>query len=66
MNNTYNYLDVVCINTRENFRLPIVGERYIIDRLSIWIDKCGNSYGYVYDKYFNRIGEMKLSLFSCI
>ena len=60
------YLPVVCITIRESRPDQIkVDNEYMIDRLSIWIDRDGDSYGTVYDLNNNRVGEMMLSHFRC-
>lgn len=60
------YLPVVCISVRESIPDQIkIDEEYIIDRLSVYLDMDGDSYGMVYDLSMNRIGNMKLSHFRC-
>jgi len=59
-------LPVKCISVRESNPDQIkIGERYEIDRLSIWIDGDGDAYGVVYFKG-RRIGDMLLKHFSCL
>lgn len=60
-------LPVKCISIRDTMPEQIkVGQRYSIDRLSIWIDGDGDAYGMVYDQMENRIGDMLLKHFSCL
>ncbi|WP_395546770.1 MULTISPECIES: hypothetical protein [unclassified Lacrimispora] len=60
------YLPVICISIRESVPDQIkVDHEYMIDRLSIWIDREGDSYGTVYDAKNRRVGEMMLSHFRC-
>lgn len=64
MENNIAFLPVVCISIRESKPEQIkVGEYYSIDRLSIWIDRDGDTYGVVYDAMNNRVGDMLLSHF---
>lgn len=60
------YLSVICISIRGSVPDQIkVDNEYMIDRLSIWIDREGDSYGTVYDAKNRRVGEMMLSHFRC-
>lgn len=60
-------LDVRCISERETNPAQIkIGEMYVIDRCTIWIDCDGDAYGTVYDKTGKRVGELLLSHFSCM
>ena len=60
------YLPVICISIRDSVPDQIkVDNEYRIDRLSIWIDSEGDSYGTVYDTKNSRVGEMMLSHFRC-
>lgn len=59
------FLPVVCISERMSMANQIqVGSKYFLDRMTIWIDSDGDSYGIVYDDYGNRVGQLKLSHFS--
>lgn len=60
-------LPVRCISIRESVPTQItVGQEYVIDRLTIWIDTDGDAYGTVYDKSGNRVGDMLLKHFHCL
>lgn len=60
-------LDVRCISERKTNPGQItVGEAYVIDRCTIWIDRDGDAYGTVYDKSGKRVGELLLSHFACM
>lgn len=60
-------LPVRCISIRETFPSQVeVGQQYMIDRLTIWMDAVGDAYGVVYDCKGNRIGNMLLKHFSCL
>lgn len=58
---------VMCISERKGFPGQLkVDERYILDRMTIWIDIDGDAYGTFYDRMMNRVGELKLSHFRCL
>ena len=60
-------LPVRCISIRESDPTQIiVGQEYVIDRLTIWMDADGDAYGVVYDNAGNRIGQMLLKHFCCL
>lgn len=60
-------LDVKCIKERLDFPFQIIkGERYILDRMTVWIDGDGDAYGVFYDMKGNRLGALLLSHFSCL
>ena len=61
-----NFIPVVCITIRDSKPDQIsINEKYFLDRLTIWIDHDGDSYGVVYNQLGNRIGEIMLSHFRC-
>ena len=57
------YMDVVCISERPDYKQIQKGNRYRINRMSTWIDSDGDSYGMVYDLNHNYVGQLKLSHF---
>lgn len=60
-------LEVKCIKTRNNFPNQIIkGQRYILDRMTVWMDEDGDAFGMFYDMNGNRIGQLLLSHFSCL
>lgn len=60
-------LPVQCISIRESIPTQItIGQEYVIDRLTIWIDADGDAYGTVYDNAGNRVGDMLLKHFRCL
>lgn len=59
------YMEVWCISERDDVPNMIkVGNPYLIDRSSIWIDSDGDAFGDVYEQTGRRIGQMLLSHFS--
>lgn len=58
-----NYMRVACINERQGYKQIQKGDQYLLDRMSIWIDSDGDSYGMVYDLRNNYVGQLKLSHF---
>lgn len=62
-----NMILVCCISCRESNRNQIiVGEKYIIDCLSLYIDIDGDSYCDTYDLYGKKIGRILLKHFQSI
>lgn len=60
-----NFLPVICKTPRVTRASQIrVGEKYYIDRMSLYIDGDGDAYATVLDKNFNPIGNMLLSHFT--
>lgn len=56
-----------CISIRESNPKQIsVGEDYILDKYSIFIDCDGDAYGTFYDMEGNRIGNLLLKHFTSI
>lgn len=57
-------LPVHCISIRESNPTQIVeGQRYMVDRLTIWTDADGDAYGVVYDNDGNNLGQILLKHF---
>lgn len=61
------WLHVICISKRDSLPNQLnVGDKYLIDRLTIWIDRDGDVYGFAYLDKNNSpeyIGQVKLSHF---
>ena len=59
-----NMMLVTCISERETNKGQItIGKKYMIDRLSIWIDRDGDAYGEVFGMDGYRVGDMLLRHF---
>ena len=64
MENNTAYLPVICISERKSMPGQItVGEYYMLDRLSVFIDGDGDAFGVFYDASNNRVGNLLLSHF---
>ncbi len=57
-------MSVICISERKSMPGQIVvGERYTLDRQTIYIDSDGDAFGVFYDARRNRVGNLRLSHF---
>ena len=67
-NNTINAMEVICIKNRAK-KLPQItekGNKYFLDRASIYMDCDGDAYGTFYDCEGKRLGNFALKRFQTI
>ena len=61
------YMNVSCISVRNSLENQVsVGNSYILDRSTIWIDSDGDVYGVIYTPDMKRVGQMLLKHFKTI
>lgn len=66
MEKNINYMNVKCISSRDNTNQIVVGNLYVLDRATIYIDSDGDAFGVIYDKNMNRIGNLLLKHFMSV